>query len=72
MLVEKADDDNMSAEEIDGDFALLATMCSTSDVVDEEKMESAIKEARRQAGKQVRREMVFAIDKQPAPTKTRN
>ncbi len=71
VLVEKADIDNLSAEEIDRDFALLATMCSTSDVADEEKMESAITEARRQAKEQVRGDLSFRNDNQPAPTKTR-
>jgi hypothetical protein len=58
LRVEKADDTNTSSdEEIDRDFAVLASLCETSEPADEEQLERALQEARRQAKEQVRRQM---------------
>ena len=48
------------AEEIDRDFAALATLCEASEPADEEQLERALGEARRQAKEQVRRHMGLA------------
>jgi hypothetical protein len=55
--IEKADDAEMSVEEIDRDFAELAGLCQDSEPVDEEQLERVLQEARRQAKEQVRRQM---------------
>ena len=55
--VEKADDGEPSAEDIDRDFAALAALCESSDPADEAALERAVSEARREAKEQVRREM---------------
>lgn len=55
--VEKADDDEMPPDEIDRDFAVLASLCANSDPSDEDRLDHALHEARRQAKEQVRREM---------------
>ncbi len=55
LRVEKADDDETPAEEID--VALLAAMCDSREQDDEERMENALQEAKRQAKEQVRRQM---------------
>jgi hypothetical protein len=58
LRVEKADDgDDVSTEEIDRDFAALAVLCQESDLADEEALDRALHEARRQAKDQVRRQM---------------
>jgi hypothetical protein len=57
LRVEKADDGDTSAEAIDRDFALLAALCESRDPADEECMERALQEAKREAKDQVRREM---------------
>lgn len=57
LCVEKADDREASVEEIDRDFAVLAALCETSEPADEEQLERALQEARRQAKEQVRRQM---------------
>ena len=49
LRVEKADDGETPVEEIDRDFAVLATLCETSEPADEEQLERALQEARRQA-----------------------
>src|SRR5436305_9464415 len=49
LRVEKADEGDVSAEEIDRDFAVLATLCEASEPADEEQLERALQEARRQA-----------------------
>jgi hypothetical protein len=56
-LVEKADEEEVPIEEIDRDFAVLTAMCQDSDPVQEEQLERALQEARRQAKDQVRRQM---------------
>jgi hypothetical protein len=53
LRVEKAKGE-VSVEEIDRDFAVLAALCEASDPADEE-LERALQEARRQAKVQVRR-----------------
>ena len=60
LRVEKADVGETSVEEIDRDFAMLATLCEASEPADEEQLERALQEARRQAKEQVRRHMGLA------------
>jgi hypothetical protein len=60
LRVEKADDGEMSVEEIDRDFAVLASLCETSEAADDELLERALQEAHRQAKEQVRRQMGLA------------
>jgi hypothetical protein len=55
LRVEKAEGGETPVEEIDRDFAVLATLCEASEPVDEEQFERALQEARRQAKEQVRR-----------------
>ena len=57
LCVEMADHGEMSVEEIDRDFAALATLCAASEPADEEQLEQALHEVRRQAKEQVRRHM---------------
>lgn len=57
LRVEKIDDGEPPPEELDRDFADLASMCQSSDPTDEERLERALQEARRQAKEQVRRQM---------------
>jgi hypothetical protein len=57
LRVEKADDGEACVEEIDRDFAVLATLCEASEPADEEQLERALQEAHRQAKEQVRRHM---------------
>jgi hypothetical protein len=56
LSVEKADDE-ATVEEIDRDFAVLNALCESSEPADEEQLELALQEARRQAKEQVRRQM---------------
>ncbi len=60
LRIEKADDDETAVEEIDRDFAVLATLCEASETADEEQLERALQEAHRQAKEQVRRHMELA------------
>lgn len=60
LLVERADDAEMSVEDIDRDFAVLARLCEASEAADEEQLQRALEEARRQAKEQVRRDMGLA------------
>ena len=55
MRVERADDGDVSVEEIDRDFAVLASLCSTNESANEAMLERALHEARREAKEQVRR-----------------
>ncbi len=57
LRVEKAEDGETSLDEIDRDFAVLASLCETSEPADEEQLDRALQEARRQAKEQVRRQM---------------
>jgi hypothetical protein len=57
LRVDKADDGEMTVDEIDRDFALLTKMCETSEPEDEEQLEQRLLEARRQAKELVRRQM---------------
>jgi hypothetical protein len=59
LSVERADDGDTTVEEIDRDFAVLAALCEASEPADEEQLEQALLEARRQAKKLVRRQMGF-------------
>src|SRR5262249_2441847 len=60
LRVEKADDGEKGDDEIDRDLAGLATLCEASEPADEEQLERALQEARRQAKEQVRRHMGLA------------
>ena len=60
LRVERADECERSVEEIDRDFAALASMCATIESADEEKMDRAIEESRRQAKEHVHRQMGLA------------
>jgi hypothetical protein len=57
LRVEKEDNGEMSIEDIDRDFALLARLCASSDADDEAILERALREARLQSRDQVRRQM---------------
>ncbi len=57
LQIEKADDGEMPVEEIDSDFAVLASLCSESESANEDQLDRALHEARRQAKEQVRRGM---------------
>jgi hypothetical protein len=57
LQIEKVDDPESSAEEIDRDFQVLAELCADSDPSEEHKLKTALAEARRQAKEQVRRQM---------------
>ena len=50
----------MPVEEIDGDFAILAKLCSDSEPADEDQLERALHDAHSQAKDQVRRQMGLA------------
>ena len=60
LRVEKADGDETPVEEIDRDFAVLASLCAASEPANEDQLERALREARRQAKEQVRRRMGLA------------
>jgi hypothetical protein len=60
LRVEKADADESRLEEIDRDFAMLASLCESSEPVDEEKLNQAVEEAHLLAKEQVRRHMGLA------------
>ncbi len=55
--IEKADYGEMPPEEIERDFADLASLCSESETANEDQLDQALHEARRQAKEQVRRGM---------------
>jgi hypothetical protein len=57
LRVEKAENREPSVKEIDRDFSILANLCGASEPADEEHLERAVQEARRQAKEQVRRQM---------------
>jgi hypothetical protein len=57
LRIEKADDTEMPADEIDRDFAILASLCSESEPANEDQLDRALHEARRQAREHVRRGM---------------
>jgi hypothetical protein len=56
LRIEKADDET-PVEDIDRDFAVLATLCEDSEPAEEEQLERALQEARQLAKEQVRRHM---------------
>lgn len=60
LRVDKVDNDEMPPDEIDRDFAILAELCAVSDAADEERLDHAVQEARRQAKELVRRQMGLA------------
>jgi hypothetical protein len=57
LRIEKADYGEMPVEEIDRDFAVLASLCAESEPANEDELDRALDEARRQAKEQVRRGM---------------
>ncbi len=57
LRIESVDDDEPTPEEIDRDFALLASLCADSDPADEQRLSQALLQARLQAKEQVRRQM---------------
>ncbi len=57
LRIEKADYSEMPVEEIDRDFAVLASLCAESEPANEDQLDRALDEARRQAKEQVRRGM---------------
>ena len=57
LRVEKAGEGEPSAEEIDRDFALLATLCADSDPEEEARVAQALQQAHDQAKAQVQRQM---------------
>jgi hypothetical protein len=60
LRVEKADDGEPSLEEINRDFAIWESLCAASESADEEQLDRALQEARRQAKEQVRRHLGLA------------
>ncbi len=60
LQIEAFDDREMTAAEIERDFAILESLCSSNNPADEEQLESALREAERIAKEQVRREMGLA------------
>jgi hypothetical protein len=50
---DKADVSEMPVEEIDGDFAILGTLCSDSESADKDQLERALHHARCQAKDQI-------------------
>jgi hypothetical protein len=57
LQIEMADYSEMPVEEVDRDFAVQASLCSESEPANEEQLDRALHEARRQAKEQVRRGM---------------
>jgi hypothetical protein len=57
LRVEKAEDGETAVAQIDRDFAVLASLCETSEPAEEEQLERALQEAHCQAKEQVRRHM---------------
>jgi hypothetical protein len=57
LRVERADEPEIPAAEIDRDFAVLAKLCEASEPADEKQLEQVLLEARQQAKEQVRRHM---------------
>lgn len=57
--IEKADDET-PVEDIDRDFAILATLCESSEAAEEVQLDQALQEARHIAKEQVRRHMGLA------------
>jgi hypothetical protein len=57
LRVEKADEIDTTVDEIDRDFAVLATLCEGNEPEDQEQLERALQEAHHEAKEQVRRRM---------------
>jgi hypothetical protein len=57
LRVEKAENGEATATEIDRDFARLAILCADSDPAEEERLTQALQQAREQSKAQVRRQM---------------
>jgi hypothetical protein len=54
LQVKKADDSELTLEEIDRDFAALANLCLESEAANEDELDRALHEAHSQAKEQVR------------------
>ena len=57
LRVEKAEDGEISIEEIDRDFAVMAALCADSDPADEQRLDDALLRAREHSKAQVRKQM---------------
>ena len=57
LRIEKAEEGDTPVDEIDRDFAVLASLCQASEPADEEQLERALQKLRREAKEQVRRQM---------------
>jgi hypothetical protein len=57
LCIEKADEGESTVEQINRDFAVLATLCDASEPAAEEQLDRALQEAHSQAKEQVRRHM---------------
>lgn len=60
LRIEKADEREATAEEIDRDFAVLEQLCAAGDAADDERLERALHEAHQLAKEQVRKQMGLA------------
>ena len=60
LRMEAAGESERDQDQIDQDFGVLATLCEASDAADEQALERALCEARREAKEQVRRSMGLA------------
>jgi hypothetical protein len=57
LRVDRADEVELTLEEIDREFSLLERLCANSDPADEAILDQALHQARQQAKDQVRRQM---------------
>ena len=57
LRVERAEEDEASTDQVDRDFAVLASLCESSEPGDEEQFARALREARGEAKEHVRRQM---------------
>ena len=56
LRIETADDGEATLDEIDRDFAQLASLCADSDPADEQRLSQVLQDAHEQAKEQVRRQ----------------
>ena len=60
LRVDLADADDATPDQIDRDFATLASLCANSDPADDERLRQALQQAQCQSKEQVRRHMGLA------------
>ncbi len=60
LRVDRADADDAPLDQVDRDFAALASLCASSDPADDERLREALQQAQRQSKEQVRRQMGLA------------